>query len=635
MIIDIQDNKLILLDDSNSIDAIGKSQLSFWNFKFDFSDNTYSTDLEQQLFLKVTKYFEKEELMFSLSKAADRYSKELEIVNLNFDNLKQIARDYKDGIYDQLAFNEFREFVAGNIKRTLKIHQLKAAYHLYLLGNGANFSVPGSGKTSVVLAVYEKLRLEGKVNTLFVVGPPSSFGPWKKEFLQTLGRDPHHIIMAGGKKDQRKNHYYVTQDHRAELYLTSFQTLLSDKKEVSHFLKQKNLKAFFVVDEAHYIKQIQGNWAQAILHQAEGANYRCVLTGTPMPKSYTDIFNLFDFLWPNQGTLPSSEKTRIKVSEERGDTESAKKILGKYIGPLFYRVRKTDLKLKPQNFLVPYSIEMNHYEKIIYDAIFKRIKDYSQKDYFKNIAFINKIGRGRIMRLRQSVSYPKLLITAIDDYNEKLFDDLTDLKNIIRRYDSIEVPAKITYLIALVKLLREKGEKVVIWSNFIDTIKLIEEHLKQSGFECKKIYGSTPVEGVAFKDEETREKIRDEFVDPTSGLDILIANPAACAESISLHKTCHHAIYYDLTYNCAQYLQSLDRIHRVGGSENIEANYHFLQYINTIDVDIKKNIDLKTKKMFDVIEEDFAIYTLDMFDEDSDAEAYQRLFANNKQVKKK
>lgn len=635
MRIDILNNELIIIDNSTLIDTIGKSQLSFWNFKFNFPTNTYSTRLDQQLFLKVTKYFEKEQVPFTLGVSAYQYSKELEFVNLNFDNLKHLAAQYKDGSFDLLAFSSFREFVSESIKRSLKIHQLKAAYHLYLLGNGANFSVPGSGKTSVVLTVYEKLRSEGKVNVLFVVGPPSSFGPWKKEFLDTLGRNPHNIILAGGNKDQRKNYYYSTQDHRAELYLTSFQTLLSDKKEVSQFLKQKNLKAFFVVDEAHYIKQIRGNWAQATLHQAEGAKYRCVLTGTPMPRSYTDVFNLFDFLWPNQSPIPSSEKTRIKVCEEHGDTKGVKKTLDKYIGPLFYRVRKSDLKLKPQNFLVPYSIEMAPYERKIYDAIFKKIKHYSQKDYFKNIAFINKIGRGRIMRLRQSVSYPKLLNTAIDDYNEKLFDDLADLKSIIRRYDSLETPAKITTLISLVKLLRRKKEKVVIWSNFIDTIKLIEKHFKQEGFFCKKIYGNTPVEGTTFKEEETREKIRDEFVDPASGLDILIANPAACAESISLHKSCHHAIYYDLSYNAAQYLQSLDRIHRVGGSETIEANYHFLQYKDTIDVDIKSNIDVKTKKMFDIIEEDYAIYALDMSETESDAEAYQRLFANTKQAKTK
>ncbi len=116
-------------------------------------------------------------------------------------------------------------------------------------------------------------------------------------------------------------------------------------------------------------------------------------------------------------------------------------------------------------------------------------------------------------------------------------------------------------------------------------------------------------------------------MNPKSGLDILIANPAACAESISLHKTCHNAIYYDLTYNCAQYLQSLDRIHRVGGSETIEANYFFLQYENSIDQDILNNLRRKADRMSRIIDEDYRIYSLDMFDdEDEEINAYNRLF---------
>jgi len=111
-----------------------------------------------------------------------------------------------------------------------------------------------------------------------------------------------------------------------------------------------------------------------------------------------------------------------------------------------------------------------------------------------------------------------------------------------------------------------------------------------------------------------------------SGVDILVANPAACAESISLHKTCSHAIYYDLSYNCAQYIQSLDRIHRVGGSENKPSYYHFLQYEDTIDQDILSNVQGKAARMSAVVDKDYAIYSLDMFSEDEEQEAYERLF---------
>lgn len=76
----------------------------------------------------------------------------------------------------------------------------------------------------------------------------------------------------------------------------------------------------------------------------------------------------------------------------------------------------------------------------------------------------------------------------------------------------------------------------------------------------------------------------------------------------------------------AQYLQSLDRIHRVGGSETHQANYYFLQYANTIDSDIKGNLERKAQKMYDLIEEDYGVYSMDMFAEDDEVEAYERLF---------
>lgn len=612
-----------------SLGPVEKSQLAFWHFS-QTSINNYSSPLTNQTFIKLLHYFDKEAIHFSLSRSASIFSKELEVVDFEFNQTKKNAENYKNGQYDKLEFETFRSFVIDQIKRSLRIHQLKAAFHLYQIGNGANFSVPGSGKTTVVLTVYEKLRQEGKVNTLFVVGPPSCFGPWKAEFSETLGRTPSYTILAGGNKKTRKKNYYQTAHQSSELYLTTYQTLYYDQSDVCNFLKQRHINAFFVVDEAHYIKQINGNWSLAIMKQADKAINRCVLTGTPMPKSYSDIFNLFDFLWPNQHPISSSDKTLIKYNEEKHNVHSAKNILDQSIGPLFYRVRKSDLQLAKQNFLLPYIISMHKHERILYNAVYKKIKNYSKKEYFKNVEFINTIGRGRIMRLRQLLSYPKLLNNSIDNYNEGLIEDLADLKTVIRLYDKLEVPAKIVFLLKKLKELEKQKLKVVIWSNFIGTIRLIEKHITDQKLKCKIIYGNTPVEGTNISDEETREKIREEFVNPTSGLDILIANPAACAESISLHKTCHHAIYYDLSYNCAQYLQSLDRIHRVGGSETIEANYHFLQYEDTIDADIKENIDRKTKNMYDIIENDYPIYTLDMFDADGDAEAYERLFKKNK-----
>jgi len=269
---------------------------------------------------------------------------------------------------------------------------------------------------------------------------------------------------------------------------------------------------------------------------------------------------------------------------------------------------------------------MNENERLVYDAIVQHVKKLSEFDYIKNFEVLMRLRRGRMMRVRQCISYTKLLRSAISEYDEDVAEGNLSLSNIIQNYDNLETPAKIETLFDLVKQLREDGEKVVIWSNFIGSLKLITSTFKAIGENVELIYGATPTQNTSVKVELTREEIVKRFSDPYGGVDILVANPAACAESISLHKACSHAIYYDLTYNCAQYLQSLDRIHRVGGSEDKEAHYYFLQYDRTLDNDILTNVRRKAENMSAVIDQDYLIYSLDMFDDYEELEAYERLF---------
>jgi SNF2 family DNA or RNA helicase len=215
-----------------------------------------------------------------------------------------------------------------------------------------------------------------------------------------------------------------------------------------------------------------------------------------------------------------------------------------------------------------------------------------------------------------------LLASAISEYKEDLLGTNLSLSQIIKKYDDLETPAKLDELLRLAKSLHEQGEKVVIWSNFIESLKLIKKALTEQQIKAQLIYGATPTQNSSVSDELTREGIIKEFLKENGEIDALVANPAACAESISLHKACAHAIYYDLSYNCAQYLQSLDRIHRVGGSENKQAHYYFLQYANTIDADILYNVQQKAENMSCIIDQDYAIYSLDMFDEDDELRAY-------------
>ena len=630
--IDIDSGNIKILYDASLFKPRQLSQLYYWGFRKSTDADYCTAELDKTtslLLKKVIEYFDSESIKYEFSSVCQSYIDSLIRSANDFEITCLQGKNFKNGLIDKRVFSAFADFVKNRIVRNLKEHQIKAAYHLYLVQNGANFSVPGSGKTAVILTVYEKLRTEGKVNSLFVVGPPACFGPWRQEFEDTLGRKPDFRILAGGDQVTRKSEYFKPIQEKGELYLTTFQTLLNDLDDVIALLTQKSNKTFLVIDEAHYIKQVGGNWAKAVLRLAPHAHFKTVLTGTPFPRSYVDVFNLFDYLWPANSPLDSSTKTRIEVLEKKNDAKTVREIFDKSVGPLIYRVRKKDVGLMPPKFHDAIKIQMNANERRLYDAIVTKVRSYPKDNYMKNIELVKKLRRGRIIRLRQCVSYSRLLNTVVDSYDEDLISDEADLANIIRNYDKKETPAKIEYLSTMLREFNQSRQKVVIWANFIDTLKLIKKTLANTGINSELIYGDTPTETTAFSDEKTREKIRDAFVAVDSGLDVLIANPAACAESISLHKTCFHAIYYDLSYNCAQYLQSLDRIHRVGGSENNQANYYFLQYENTIDQDIKNNLDKKAQKMYEIIDQDFDIYSLDMFGEEDDLQAYDRLFGGN------
>ena len=221
--------------------------------------------------------------------------------------------------------------------------------------------------------------------------------------------------------------------------------------------------------------------------------------------------------------------------------------------------------------------------------------------------------KGRQIRRRQATSYSALLLSAISGYDEHLIDPNDErLNKKIRNYDAIETPAKMQRLLQEVRKLRESGEKVVVWANFVGTLYKIKEECDRLGNESRIIYGGTPTEEGM--DEESRETIIERFKAKNSGLNILIANPAACAESVSLHKTCSNAIYYDLSYNCAEYLQSLDRIHRVGGSEQKVSYYRFLQYTETFEHEILANLTEKATRMSDVVDRDFPLALCELAD---------------------
>jgi hypothetical protein len=155
---------------------------------------------------------------------------------------------------------------------------------------------------------------------------------------------------------------------------------------------------------------------------------------------------------------------------------------------------------------------------------------------------------------------------------------------------------KVDWVCRRARELASQGSKVLIWTNFISNVQTIAARL--ADLEAQSIFGAVPTGSE--DDDETREgKIRRFKTD--ANCYALVANPQACAEAISLHVQCHHAIYVDRTYNAAQYLQSRDRIHRIGLPPNQLTYIEVLSCPDSIDVSVERRHDRKIQRMRQVL----------------------------------
>ena len=89
---------------------------------------------------------------------------------------------------------------------------------------------------------------------------------------------------------------------------------------------------------------------------------------------------------------------------------------------------------------------------------------------------------------------------------------------------------------------------------------------------------------------------------------IVIANPFTVSESISLHKGCQNAIYMERDYNAANFIQSKNRIHRVGMPDGLTANYYYLISEVSIDETIDDRLSERVIRMEEIIDQEIRLF---------------------------
>jgi hypothetical protein len=476
-------------------------------------------------------------------------------------------------LIDRLANSRF-------IIDDLRSFQERDLARLLALPHGENFSVPGAGKTAVTYALYEAERNAGRVAQLLVVGPISAFEAWETEAIRWLTPPPTVTLGPRAARD-------------TEVLLVNYQRLATSFDEIAAWVA--SAPTHVVLDEAHRIKRGRGGqWGTASLNLGQLAVRRDVLTGTPAPQHPRDLVALVDFCWPGQGrrVLPAAALVRMPPRNAMPQVQRA-------LAPLFTRTTKRELELPEPRFdvrVVP--LQGLHAE--IYETLRNRIASRYRVSA-ADATTLTRMSRV-VMYLLEAATNPALLPAGSASADPPLFQhpplDIppgSRLADLIIEYGQYETPRKFIELGQIVTSNAERGRKTLVWSNFVRNLEQLAYRVLP-GLQPALIHGGISTEESAVGLEPTRAQELYRFRnDPDCA--VLLANPAALGEGVSLHQVCNDAVYIDRTFNAGQYLQSLDRIHRLGLAPDQETRITLLLTAGTIDEIVDARVSDKAGRL--------------------------------------
>jgi len=599
----LEDNNLVLISSSSLSNFLNNKVYKLKLKKYVSSGKTEENKLFFKKEIGYIKYKKIIEIIedYSLKNNIDFYiSKELEEYiykrEMYINERSRVGLGIKKQSEEVLEkYQKYKTIIDEQMSRKLREKQAWDSFFMFTMKKSANFSVPGSGKTSSVYGVFSFLSSQGLVDKIVMIGPKNSFISWKDEFYNCFNdkRDLKLFnIQDYSSTRSKKNALLYEAAHKKNLLLFNYESLDSILEEVKTIIDDKTLLVF---DEVHKVKNPNGKRAKNSLEISYNAKYTIALTGTPIPNSYLDIKNLLNILYHEE----YNDFFGFKDVQLQNPSEYDIEDINKKIQPFFCRTTKKQLEVPEANPDIIILCKVSDKENQIFNILLLK--------YAKNRLAL-------IIRLLQLESNPKMLLKAISE-NQEDFSDILDTtldpgfidyidysQDIIDLINSIDRTKKFNFCIQQVEQLNSEGKSVIVWCIFVDSIRQLAFQLEKKGISVGVIYGSTS--------EEERRDILNKFKEKE--IDVLITNPHTLAESVSLHSVCHDAIYYEYSYNLVHLLQSKDRIHRLGLKEGQYTQYYFLHSIfltrdgfeYSLDQKIYQRLLEKERIMLEAIDKD-------------------------------
>jgi SNF2 family DNA or RNA helicase len=464
-------------------------------------------------------------------------------------------------------------------------HQLTALKKSWSEKEYGYFMEMGTGKSKVLVDNMAMLYDKGKINGALIIAPKGVYTNWLSQEI------PNHLVdhikpkmvlwtaLTSKTKDKEYQQLFKP-DYDLHILIMNVEAL-STKKGVEFAYKfLRSHKTLMAIDESTTIKNPNAKRTKNILLLGKHAQYRRILTGSPVTKSPLDLYSQCAFLDEQLLGHVSYYTFRNRYADmvDRNFGGRRVQIVGSYqrldeleeiLKEFSYRVQKKDCLDLPKKIYMNRTVELTPEQKSAY-ATMKSAALAQLKGKMATAPHVLT----QLMRLHQ--------ITC-----GHLKSDDGEITNF--KHNRIE---------ELIDVIDEMEGKVIIWANYVHDIEEITKELeKEYGEGCVvQYYGQVS--------SEDRQKAIKDFQDPKSKVKYFVGNTQTGGYGITL-TAASNVIYYSNSYDLEKRLQSEDRAHRIGQHKPV--TYVDLIAEKTVDEKIikalRKKINIASTVMGDTVQD--------------------------------
>lgn len=413
----------------------------------------------------------------------------------------------------------------------------------------ATFWEMGVGKSKLIIDTIAYLWWTKEIDGVILVGDKGNYRNWHNEIAVHLHpsierRVAHYSAAASRKETQQVESLLIPKNDVLDFLLVNVEAFSGQNASV---LCQRFFNGHYVlmcVDEATSIKNPKALRTKNIIATGRRADYRRILTGTPVVQGPLDLYAMCEFL--EKGLLGFPNFTSFKCHyavQQRINLGPNRPTFDKIVGyrnlgdltasiePFSSRITKDECLDLPDKIYQTYDVELTDQQRAAYDAL-------------KQTA---------VLQLQQGLLTSTSVLTTLNKLQQIVCGH-------VKLDDGTEVDIQSNRLDDLQSILETIGNehKVIIWCAFQRDVELITARLQAMKRRPVTYYGKTP--------ESVRQTNLNSFIsgDATD----FVGTAATGGKGITL--TCaSYVIYYSNSYSLEDRLQSEDRAHRIGQTRNV------------------------------------------------------------------